>query len=544
MGKEKECILCHNLFIPKAWNSTICDNEHYKICEICGEKYKLNKKEKAKVQYERKTCYKPECIKAMKSQTKKKTTYHNKCILCGQEFETHQYNNVICPREHHRTCSICGEDFILKITKTHFNKLKERDYCYKPECITKHKMKLTKSNENWKKAVEENRTRDYFRKCSICGKYFTTSSPKRTYCYDKHYRTCKYCGEDFLIHLDDLGKNIRIKSRLERDYCYKPECVQKQLQNENKRLEYNKVLEEGSLQLISLNKSNFITLLNKNNIKVELNFQIEDQIYDFKLLDQNIVIDLDSSYTHNTTVGPILKTGHRGSLVKRDYHLNKTLIAMEHGYQCIHVWDWDDLNKIINLLVNKERIRGRKVELREISKEQADEFLDKYHIQEHCNGNIVNLGLFYNNELIEVTTFGKPRYSKYEWEWLRLASSNKYQVIGGIGKFWKYFQEKYKPDTIVTYIDNSKFGKDNFLNNFSFVLVTYGKPTPHWYNMINKTHYTNNLLLQRGADQLLGTNYGKPEVCGMNNKQVMVREGYVEVYDCGQSTWVWRKEGI
>ena len=217
---------------------------------------------------------------------------------------------------------------------------------------------------------------------------------------------------------------------------------------------------------------------------------------------------------------------------------------MEHGYQCIHVWDWDDLNKITNLLVNKERIRGRKVELREISKEQADEFLDKYHIQGHCNGNIVNLGLFYNNELIEVTTFGKPRYSKYEWEWLRLASSDKYQVIGGIGKFWKYFQEKYKPDTIVTYIDNSKFGKDNFLNNFSFDLVTYGKPTPHWYNMINKTHYTNNLLLQRGADQLLGTNYGKPEICGMNNKQVMIKEGYVEVYDCGQSTWVWRKEGI
>ena len=50
------------------------------------------------------------------------------------------------------------------------------------------------------------------------------------------------------------------------------------------------------------------------------------------------------------------------------------------------------------------------------------------------------------------------------------------------------------------------------------------------------------MLRQLGADKILGTNYGKPEVCGLNNRDIMIKEGFVEVYDCGQSVYVWNKE--
>ena len=231
-------------------------------------------------------------------------------------------------------------------------------------------------------------------------------------------------------------------------------------------------------------------------------------------------------------------------MVSKQYHLEKTKLAEKNSYRCIHIWDWDNKYKVINLInPNKIKLRGRQVELREISPEEANSFLDKYHIQNSCKGNIVNLGLFYNNELIEVTTFGRPRYNKnYEWEWLRLASNYQFTIMGGIGKFWKYFQEKYQPKSIITYIDNSKFGKDNFLNNFGFKLIDYGKPTAHWYKRNGRRHITDNLLRQRGADQLLGTNYGKPEICNMTNEDVMIKEGFLKVYDCGQSTWIWNKD--
>ena len=44
------------------------------------------------------------------------------------------------------------------------------------------------------------------------------------------------------------------------------------------------------------------------------------------------------------------------------------------------------------------------------------------------------------NELIEVMTFGKPRYNKkYEWELLRLCTKFGYIVSGGANKLIKYF---------------------------------------------------------------------------------------------------------
>ena len=35
------------------------------------------------------------------------------------------------------------------------------------------------------------------------------------------------------------------------------------------------------------------------------------------------------------------------------------MLAEKHGYRCIHVFDWDDLDKIINLLLPKTRVFAR-----------------------------------------------------------------------------------------------------------------------------------------------------------------------------------------
>lgn len=56
----------------------------------------------------------------------------------------------------------------------------------------------------------------------------------------------------------------------------------------------------------------------------------------------------------------------------------------------------------------------------------------------------------------------------------------------------------------------------------------------HWYNIKTNVHITDNLLRQRGFDQLHGTNYGK----GTSNEELMLEHDYVEVYDAGQSTYI------
>ena len=83
---------------------------------------------------------------------------------------------------------------------------------------------------------------------------------------------------------------------------------------------------------------------------------------------------------------------------------------------------------------------------------------------------------------------------------------------------------------------NSKF-KGDIYKDLGFILKSSGLPSKHWYNDRLKLHITDNLLRQRGFDQLFKTKYGK----GTSNEQLMRDNKFVEIYDAGQSVWVWNK---
>ena len=284
---------------------------------------------------------------------------------------------------------------------------------------------------------------------------------------------------------------------------------------------------------ITVSKPNkeFSDLLFQEKINNELEFKINNMSYDLHILDTDILIELNPTPYHNITWHPYNKPKDKY------YHYNKTRLANENNYRCIHIWDWDNKEKMINILKPKEILYARKLELKNISKQEANEFLDRYHLQNRCNGNIVNLGLYYNNELVQIMTFGKPRYNKnYTWELLRLCTNNKYKIVGGSKRLFKAFLQSYK-GTIISYCDNSKFtGK--VYNDLGFKLKSYGNPVKHWYNIKENIHITDNLLRQRGFDQLFNTNYGK----GTSNEKLMLEHGFVEIYDCGQSTYIYKSQ--
>lgn len=134
-------------------------------------------------------------------------------------------------------------------------------------------------------------------------------------------------------------------------------------------------------------------------------------------------------------------------------------------------------------------------------------------------------------------TFGKPRYNKkYEYELLRLCYHPDYLVVGGTEKMFSYFIQTYQPENIISYCDNSKFGGNVYVK-LGFLRSKESNPSRHWFNIKTHTHITDNLLRQRGFDQLFNTSFGK----GSNNDNLMRDSGFVEIYDSGQSTWVWKK---
>lgn len=275
----------------------------------------------------------------------------------------------------------------------------------------------------------------------------------------------------------------------------------------------------------SVPNKTFAQILDKNNIDYEREFVLDRKIYDFKI--GNILIEINPTATHNSTWGI-----HNSSPLDKKYHYEKTLLAKSNDYHCINIWDWDNVDKILKLLIPRPTLYARKCSVSEISLKESNLFLDKYHLQGAIKSSI-QIGLTYDNNLVAVMTFGKPRYNnKYQYELLRYASC--YNITGGSSKLFTYFVNNYSPKSIISYCDFSKFsGKTYEILGFSYIGTSIGK---HWYNMKTTKHITDNLLRQRGFDQLFNTNYGK----GTSNEQLMKEHDFVEIYDAGQASYIWQ----
>ena len=101
------------------------------------------------------------------------------------------------------------------------------------------------------------------------------------------------------------------------------------------------------------------------------------------------------------------------------------------------------INQIRNILnKNENKIYARKCEVRQISTKDKNIFLNENHLQSQDRSTI-KLGLFYENDLVSIMTFVKPRFTnKYNWELSRFCSKANYNVVGGASKLFKYFVNK------------------------------------------------------------------------------------------------------
>lgn len=274
----------------------------------------------------------------------------------------------------------------------------------------------------------------------------------------------------------------------------------------------------------------FKNLLLKYDIPYEEEYVIDNYRYDFKV--NSYLIELNPSATHNIDYSPY--GDHRG--VSSNYHRDKVLKAREKGFHCILIWEWDDCEKIISLLLHREALYARKCEIKDVSAEEEINYLNRYHLQDYVKSNI-RIGLYYNNELVSLMTFGKPRYNKnYQYELLRYCSTKR--VVGGAEKIFKYFIDNYHPDSIISYCDESKF-TGNVYTKLGFRFLRLSLST-HWAHLYKRIHITDNLLRQRGFDQLLGKEFG---TYGKNtsNELLMLQNHFVRIKDAGQASYVWKR---
>lgn len=277
----------------------------------------------------------------------------------------------------------------------------------------------------------------------------------------------------------------------------------------------------------SYNRS-FAELLDDNGIKYEREFLLQKYSYDFKV--GETLIEINPTATHNTHFNPYGK-----NRIDANYHRDKSKLAKDSGYSVIHVFDWDDVDKVVQLLKFRVTAYARKCDVKVVSEIDTNNYLDMYHLQGTCRGQKIRLGLYHDNQLVSLMTFGKSRFNKNcEYELLRYCSH--YNVVGGAEKLFNHFIKEYKPNSIVSYCDTSKFSGKVY-DTLGFKCVKTNSPRKHWYSTKEKRHITDGLLLNQGYDRLFKENHGK----GTSNEELILNRGYLPVYDCGQATYIWRK---
>lgn len=256
---------------------------------------------------------------------------------------------------------------------------------------------------------------------------------------------------------------------------------------------------------------------------------------DFYFPDKKLAVEMNGDFWHS-------------SLFKsRNYHQYKTIECAKKGIRLIHIFEheWLNLNtrrKLISLIKNdtREFIYGRHLDIIEIDNIKANQFLDEYHLQNGINSSI-NIGAYYNGELVGVMSFGKPRFNNnYQYELYRLCWKSNYAVVGGSEKMFKYFIETHNTESIITYVDISKFtGNSYFRMGFKSIQPNpISEPNYVWINFNSQDILSR---YQTQKHKLLEAGLGTEE---QTEDDIMYNMNYLKVYDSGNLRLEWKKEFI
>ena len=276
-------------------------------------------------------------------------------------------------------------------------------------------------------------------------------------------------------------------------------------------------------------------ILIKNEIpykKKDRKFLENGKELDFLIPSKKIAIEADGIYWHCSDYRD------------KTYHNEKTERCMERGYRLLHVFE-DEIVKTPEIVESRiksilgiitKRIYARKCEIKEVSSQDASKFLKRNHLQGNASSR-VRLGLFYNDELVSLMTFGQLRRSlgashkEGHWEMVRFANELETNVIGGASKLLQHFIKKYFPIRIETFCDRRWSPDGMFYSKLGFEFIKDSGANYWWimnnsYDRLHRFSFRKDVLVRQGFDPT------KTEV------EIMIERGFKRIYDCGSSKWV------
>jgi len=509
-----------------------------------------------------------------------------KCDVCGDEKEL-IYNKYLKNIKKYNLYTCSNKCAHIKNKKTNLEKYGVENYHnndkYKETCLTKYGVDNPFKNDEIKEKIKITNLEKYGsessnssdivklnKKISLLEKYGVDSYSKtdeykekmKIYNIDPEYHkkrqktfsnTCliKY-GVNHTSNIDEIRNKIKItnqetyrskiinKTILEVDFDKKGYFCNCDLCNNIFFIEYNLFKNRKKTKTIICTKCNPITT-HISGLEIQLQNFIKNNYDEILLNDKNII----KPYELDVYI-PKLKIAfefnglfwHNENNREKEYHLNKTELCEAQGIQLIHIYEDDWLYKqdiVKSMILNKlnkntNKIFARKTIIKEITDNKIIRaFLDKNHIQGFV-GSKVKLGLFYDNELISLMTFGNRRIAmgkkttnNDEYELLRFCNKLNTNVIGGASKLFKYFINNYNPVEITTYADRS-FSQGKLYETLGFEF--FGKTEPNYYYIIDGIRYHR---FNFRKDKLVKEGYDSNKT----EHEIMLDRNIFRIYDSG-----------
>jgi len=223
--------------------------------------------------------------------------------------------------------------------------------------------------------------------------------------------------------------------------------------------------------------------------------------------------------------------------------LKKKDIFDRHDENVINIFEdqWEDVEKkdiiksrLLNF-INKTPIKiyARKCVVKQIDSKEKRDFLIENHIQGDLRSKY-NFGLYYNQELVSIMTFGSLRKNLGQtskegyFELLRFCNKKYCNNVGGASKLFKAFIKEVKPLFVLSYSDRN-WGKSTLYKKLNFV-KSEKKVIPNYFYIINykrknRFGYRKDLLVSQGYDK------------NSTEHLIMQNRNFFRIYDCGSDRW-------
>lgn len=290
---------------------------------------------------------------------------------------------------------------------------------------------------------------------------------------------CQKCGvkaETSLRQFKERGKKNLICQKCETknkfmqkygvDNVFKAqEFIKKNKENNLSTKKITDICEKNNIELLEEIKE-FISQNYSGKIIFNDRTILDGKELDVYIPDLKIAIEYDGAYWHGDVNNYFKYKECRKQGIRLIHIIENTWLQKKEIVKSV-------LSSVLNICPKK--YYARKCEIKEVDNKTYKDFCEENHLQGYAVAS-VRLGLFYQDELIQIMSFSKSRFDKtIEWEMIRECSKINCGIVGGKKKLLKYFEKNYKPKSLISYCWKDYFEGKSYTDS-GFKLSKETKP--------------------------------------------------------------------